>query len=96
MTLVEAGFSGCPIISSNVGIAGDVLVSGKDALICSVGDKDCYLGAIIRLIEDNALRESLKREATKHLEDHVGTKHSFLIRYRKALEMCFPKAHFSE
>ncbi|MEA2112508.1 MAG: glycosyltransferase [Patescibacteria group bacterium] len=47
LTLSEAVLSHCPILTTKVGIVGEVL-SSNNAFLCSVGDKECLVENIIK------------------------------------------------
>jgi glycosyltransferase involved in cell wall biosynthesis len=70
-TFVEAAFAGTPIVSTDVGIMGEVLQADVGALICPVGDVACLARQIARLIEDENLRRHLARNAKSAAEEHL-------------------------
>ena len=47
MAVVEAMVAGCPVIMTDVGLAGEVLIDKKDGLVVPVGDKNKLVGAIL-------------------------------------------------
>ena len=51
MTIVEALAAGLPIVMTNVGCAGDVMVDGRDGLVVPVGDFDALIVAIEKFVE---------------------------------------------
>src|SRR3989344_630732 len=55
----EAITSGLPVIMSDVGVAGEIVKDGENGLVVSVGDKNKFAEAIIKLAQDKALREKL-------------------------------------
>ena len=63
LSLVEAALSGCPIVTTDVGIVGEILKDGISALVCPPGNADCLASNIARLITDPELRKKLKRAA---------------------------------
>lgn len=63
MTLVEASASGCPIISSDVGLVGDVLQKDKDILVCDSGDVDCFVNNMERFMNDPQVRKEYATNA---------------------------------
>jgi len=91
MTLVEAAASGCPIISTNVGIAQDVLNDGTSALICPVGDKSCLANKLITFFENPLVERTLKQEAQKDIERLVIQKETYLSLYKNSLEVILQK-----
>ncbi len=57
LALLEAVASGCPAVSSDVGIAPELLSYPDQQFVCPVGDTECFVSLISRFIEDNRLRE---------------------------------------
>ncbi len=67
MTLVEAGASGCSIVTTRVGIVYGMLRDGKSALICNVGDESCLYTKLVTLIENPTIRKSLGSEVQRDI-----------------------------
>lgn len=76
LSLVEAGLSGIPVVTTGVGIARE-LESEKDALIVPP-DKESFAAAICDLIEHNQKRENLKFNLKHALESKLLSKESYL------------------
>ncbi len=72
-TLIEAALAETPIITTDVGIVGEVLVNQKSALVCSVGDTECLARAIEKLIEENNIRRSLRENALQVANTHIAS-----------------------
>jgi glycosyltransferase involved in cell wall biosynthesis len=70
-TLVEAALMRMPIVTTDVGIVGDVLKPDRDVLAVPVGDPQAIAIALLRLIEDNHLRENLASEAAHTAHNHL-------------------------
>lgn len=49
LSLLEAGFYGLPIVSTDVGIMGEVYKDNVGGLVCPVGDKDCLVHKIVEI-----------------------------------------------
>lgn len=81
LSLIEAGISGLPIVSTPVGIAKE-LESGKEALICPQNDHDCLATSLIDLIESTQKREILRINMKHFLNRHVidGTEYLKLVK----------------
>lgn len=69
LTLIEAALAKVPIITTDVGIVGEVLKNEKDVLVAPVADPIMLAHAIERLIEENSLR----KELTIHAESVART-----------------------
>ena len=67
LALVEAAMHGLPIVSTDVGIVGDLLLSKESALVCAPGDVLCIAQHITQLIESLELRGVYSSFAQKAL-----------------------------
>lgn len=63
MTLLEAAASGLPIVTTDVGLVGEVLLDGKSAYVCPVGEADCLAAHISNLLNDAEAAHSLAAAA---------------------------------
>ncbi len=77
LSLVEAGISGLPIVTTNVGIAND-LENGHDVYICPPGDVEYMFKAVYDLVENNSMRESLRMNIKRKLDSILITKEEYL------------------
>ncbi len=87
MSVIEAMASGCPVIMTDVGLAGEVLIEKKDGIIVPVGDKNKLIEAIIKLIENKDLRAELIRNSQKLME-FWPKKEDYLKTYRDSWLLC--------
>ncbi len=71
-TFVEAALARKPIVTTDVGIIGDVFDARNDVLVCSVGDVECLVRQVGRLIEDNPLRKLLADRAEVSVRAHLA------------------------
>lgn len=71
MTLIEAAAAGCPIVTTDVGVASEVLQDGEHALICKNFEADCLTEGVIRLLNNKDYREQLALHAQGVLEYKV-------------------------
>lgn len=72
VTLVEAGCASLPIVTTDVGIVGDVLLPNVHVLMAHVGDVMQIARHVTNLIEDNALRTSLSLAAHQAVTEHLA------------------------
>lgn len=87
MTLIEAGASGCPIVTTRVGIANtNLFVNGKNSFVCPVGDVACLSESILELIMSNEKRELFKREMQDSIKTMAITKEDYTAKYVALLE----------
>jgi len=77
LSLVEAGLSGLPVITTPVGLALE-LEHGKNAYIFPHDRPDLFASGIIDLIENNQKRENLKFNLKKTLEIKLISKDQYL------------------
>ena len=56
-TVIEAMACGCPIVMSDVGLAGEILIHEQNGLVYEVGDKASLVKSIERMLTDVNLRE---------------------------------------
>lgn len=70
-TYLEAALARKPIVSTDVGLIGEVFNPKTDALVCAVGDIDCLARQVSRLIEDNSLRKLLADAAEIAAKKHI-------------------------
>jgi glycosyltransferase involved in cell wall biosynthesis len=88
MVLVEAAAAGLPIVTTDVGIAGDVLHDGTEALVCPVRDSACIAARLTQLLDDEALRARLGHAAQAAALRHVVRKDEYLKHLKLAWESC--------
>lgn len=85
LTLVEATASHCPVVSSDVGIAREILIDGIPS-ICPVGNLGCFVKNVCALIEESGLRLAFAYGADSRLESVVTKdKNEYLSNYRKGI-----------
>lgn len=74
-TLIEAALARLPLITTDVGIVGEVFIDGISALVAPVASPKVLAAQITKLIEDTELRAHLviqaEMEAKKHLENEA-------------------------
>lgn len=71
-TLIEAALASLPIITTDVGIAGDILRDGREALVVPVGNISALTDSMSRLVRDEALRSRLRVAAGKAAHEHLA------------------------
>ena len=63
LAVIEAAFYGLPIIMTDVGCAGEVIKNNESGLVIPVGDKKALVLAMLKLIENENLRQALAGKA---------------------------------
>jgi glycosyltransferase involved in cell wall biosynthesis len=86
MSLVEAGLAHLPVLSTNAGIAGEILVHLKNSYICPVGDVNCIKEGIKTLISDNSLRLVLSQNLSADINSHIPNKEEYVKSHVTLLE----------
>lgn len=71
-TLIEAALARVPIITTDVGIVGDVLIGYEDVLAAPVGDPAALATHIRGLVEDHQARETYVRSAERKAKEHLA------------------------
>ena len=72
-TLIEAALAKVPIITTDVGIVGEVFKGFQDVLSVPVADPTALSLAIVGFIEDNAVRQELPMRAEIAARAHLAT-----------------------
>jgi glycosyltransferase involved in cell wall biosynthesis len=72
-TLVEAALAKVPIITTDVGIVGEVFKGFEDVLSAPVADPTALSLNIVGYIEDNAVRQELPRHAEETAREYLAT-----------------------
>ncbi len=83
LTLVEASLSGCPVVSTDVGIAPLLYPEERDKYVCPVGDMWCVAEKILYSINNLHFRQKFSLNA-KHLlerQNFITTKDVYLKKY---------------
>jgi len=70
--LVEAMASGIPVVASKSGAIPEVVKSNENGFLVKPGDPVDLAEKIIKLLEDDSLRESLGRKARLIVEDNYS------------------------
>ncbi len=86
MSLFEASISGCAVVTTDVGIAQDVLDNGRSALVCPVGDEKCLATKILNVLENPLIAQGLSERAMEDAQKIALTKDEYLKQYKDGLE----------
>ncbi|MBI5046060.1 MAG: glycosyltransferase [Candidatus Niyogibacteria bacterium] len=87
MSVAEAMAAGCPVIMTDVGLAGDVLINGVNGLVVPVGEGGLLEAAILDMMEDQYKRGSFVKKERETIF-RLPNKESFLENYQKSWESC--------
>lgn len=89
MSLIEAGASGCVVLTTKVGVGYDMLEDGRNAFVCPVGDEDCLSRKLVTLLENNNLRKTFGSELQKDVLSKAITKEQYLKQFRSHFDAFF-------
>jgi len=85
MTVVEAMVCGCPVVMTDVGCAGELVVNGENGLVTPAGDRAALVGSINKLIADPLFREKFKKTGLVAV-NRLPNKGQYLSDYKKSWE----------
>jgi glycosyltransferase involved in cell wall biosynthesis len=83
VSLIEAQASGRPIVSTRVGGIANVVKEGETALLCASDDTGGFAEHLLRLVEDDQLRNDMSDKGTAHVMENYS--HLRLARDMSAL-----------
>lgn len=86
-TVIEAMVCGCPVIMTDVGVAGDILKDRYNGLVVPVGNRERLRDAIIELINDKQLRAEII-EAARNTLNLFPEKKEYLSNYYQSWTNC--------
>ena len=72
LKVFEAMAMGCPIVSTSIGVEGLPLEPGQHYLLAD--DPKDFAAAVLRLLDDAALRERLTRQAYAYVAEHFSSR----------------------
>ena len=87
LVLVEAAASGCPIVSTDVGVIGSFL-NKDNTSVCEPDDADCIRKSIILAMENKSLRARMAQDAQKATLATATTKEDHLEQYKQTWLDC--------
>jgi len=94
-TMVEAVASGCPVVTTDVGLAGELIADNYNGFVSPIGGKDELAFAIKRLITDASLRSNFINSARHSLGDHLPKEYfnreAYLERYKEIWQKTLEK-----
>ncbi|PIR97668.1 MAG: hypothetical protein COT91_00240, partial [Candidatus Doudnabacteria bacterium CG10_big_fil_rev_8_21_14_0_10_41_10] len=70
MTLIEAAASGCPVLTTDVGLVGDVLKEGS-VEICKVGNKKCFIKKLEEILNNKAKLKTMTLKAMEDIDSRI-------------------------
>ena len=96
LAIVEALACGCPVVSSNAGIAGEIISEGENGFVCPVNDKNCFIRRIQEIMKVPSLKEKLGINSKILISEKLTmTKEEYLSKYKQVVEDCLNRHSMS-
>ena len=70
-SILEAMASSVPVVSTNVGGANEIITDGDNGFLCASGDRIEMSSKILKLLEDENLRNVIGQNARLHVEKKI-------------------------
>jgi glycosyltransferase involved in cell wall biosynthesis len=67
VSLIEAQAANKPIVSTRVGGIADIVLEGETGLLADIRDTEQFCQNLLRLVEDDSLRQTLGQNSHKHV-----------------------------
>ncbi len=71
LTLLEASLAGLPIITTDVGVVGEVLEKGKDVVVVPIANPSAMAHEVVNLIETPERRVALGQSAQRVVQEYL-------------------------
>ena len=71
-TAIEAMACGCPLVMSDVGLAGEILINGENGLVFQAGDQNGLVISMARILAEPGLRERLVKNGLLAIQELPG------------------------
>ena len=71
-TCIESLACGVPVVATDVGDTGDIVVDGKTGFLVKPGDAVGMASKVVEIVEDESLRRRMGIEGRKHIEENFN------------------------
>lgn len=85
-TIIEAGLYGCPILSADIGLVGEI-ATDKEILICPVGDEVCLAEKIGWAVSHQRELGQMALKFKDKLSQNLLTRGKYLTLFRESLNL---------
>lgn len=72
VSLIEAQAAGKPVVTTDVGGIGNVVLPGVSAFLSPSGDLASFTGNLVKLVSDDDLRTKMSNVGVQHVLDHFA------------------------
>jgi glycosyltransferase involved in cell wall biosynthesis len=89
LVVIEAMAAGIPVVMSDVGCAGEVVIDGKNGVVVPVNDLDAFADAVVRMLHGKGLQDKYGREGRMAVRKLLSEKETFRLymkSWKKALK----------
>lgn len=86
--LIEAMAAGVPIVTTDVGAAGEVLENGEHGRVVKVGDQEAFAGALGELVSSEQVREGYGTNARSAAQGFPSTNDAYAEEWTSVLRAC--------
>ena len=91
LVLLEAAAHGQPVITTNVGIARELVTTPYERFVCPVGDAECIAKRLVELSQDAELRRKSGTALRANAKKLLFSEEEYIKRYRANIEQCIAK-----
>lgn len=85
MSIVEAGLRGVPVVSTSVGVAGELLVNERNSYLCPVGDTMCIMHSLADLVTHNEKRHVLSMALREDVLSRIPSLDQYIDDYTQGV-----------
>jgi glycosyltransferase involved in cell wall biosynthesis len=85
MAVVEAMACACPVLMTDVGCAGELVINGQNGLVAPVGDKESLICLLEKMVSGRSLRQRLSQSGLETIK-LLPNKEQYLGRYKNSWE----------
>lgn len=89
--LIEAMVAGVPVVTTDVGCAGEVVKDGQHGFVVPVRDEEAFAAKLIKLAVDSTLREHFARQAQRDSEVVHQSLDAYATQWAEVLELTVSK-----
>ncbi len=67
---LEAGVSGKPVVASDVGGIGEIIIHGKTGCLVNTKDPSVFANTMLKLLQNSSLREEMGKNAKRRIQEN--------------------------